>query len=189
MAIICMNFLRPLRTRSARVEKLRRSIMQKKKHRRRLLTRSRKNWTSFIEDSRETISRAEGKLIENAVSCDDGYRVRYADGYVSWSPKETFERAYLPVTSNPNLQTDAPSVSQDMVDRFIHHYRTDTLGDRTTIVHAVLQNGFVIVETSTCVSAENYDKKLGEEICLNKIKDKVWMLLGFLLQTAVNGVR
>lgn len=23
-----------------------------------------------------------------------GYKVRYEDGYISWSPKETFERAY-----------------------------------------------------------------------------------------------
>lgn len=28
----------------------------------------------------------------------DGYRVVYEDGYVSWSPKETFERAYRRVT-------------------------------------------------------------------------------------------
>lgn len=28
----------------------------------------------------------------------DGYRVVYEDGYVSWSPKETFERAYRKVT-------------------------------------------------------------------------------------------
>ncbi len=27
-----------------------------------------------------------------------GYKVRYEDGYVSWSPKETFERAYRKVT-------------------------------------------------------------------------------------------
>ena len=27
-----------------------------------------------------------------------GYKVRYEDGYVSWSPKETFERAYREVT-------------------------------------------------------------------------------------------
>ena len=26
----------------------------------------------------------------------DGYRVRYEDGYVSWSPKEVFEKAYRP---------------------------------------------------------------------------------------------
>ena len=35
---------------------------------------------------------------------------------------------------------------------------------------------------------ENYDEKLGAEICMKKIKDKVWMLLGFLLQTAVSGI-
>ena len=29
---------------------------------------------------------------------------------------------------------------------------------------------------------------MGAEICMEKIKDKVWFLLGFLLQTAVRGV-
>lgn len=28
----------------------------------------------------------------------EGYKVRYEDGYVSWSPKETFERAYRKIT-------------------------------------------------------------------------------------------
>lgn len=28
-----------------------------------------------------------------------GYAVKYPDGYVSWSPKETFEAAYQPVTA------------------------------------------------------------------------------------------
>lgn len=37
--------------------------------------------------------------------------------------------------------------------------------------------------------AENYDETMGEAICMGKVKDKVWMLLGFLLQTAVNGTR
>ena len=27
----------------------------------------------------------------------DGYAVKYADGYTSWSPKEAFESAYLPL--------------------------------------------------------------------------------------------
>ena len=27
----------------------------------------------------------------------DGYRVIYPDGYVSWSPKDTFEKAYRPI--------------------------------------------------------------------------------------------
>ena len=63
------------------------------------------------------------------------------------------------------------------------------MGDKTTVVRAVLRNGFEIVESSACVSAENYDEALGAQICMEHIKDKVWMLLGFLLQTAVHGIK
>ena len=122
-------------------------------------------------------------------SGEEGYRVRYSDGYVSWSPKEVFEKAYLPVSINRNLRTEAPSISQEMVDNFIDHTEVITMGDKNTVVRAVLKNGFEIVESSACVSAENYDEKLGEEICMKHIKNKVWFLLGFLLQTAVHGIK
>ena len=32
--------------------------------------------------------------VKDATACDDGYKVHYPDGYVSWSPKEVFEEAY-----------------------------------------------------------------------------------------------
>ena len=82
-----------------------------------------------------------------------------------------------------------PSISQEMVDDFIRETEVMTMGDKTTVVRAVLRNGFEIVESSACVSEENYDERLGAEICMEKIRDKVWMLLGFLLQTAVHGVK
>ncbi|HIW93022.1 MAG TPA: hypothetical protein H9868_00620 [Candidatus Flavonifractor merdipullorum] len=119
---------------------------------------------------------------------EPGYRVRYQDGYESWSPKDVFERAYLPLHVNPDLKTDSPSVSQKMVDEFITKTEVTTMGVKTTVVRAVLRNGFEIVESSSCVSPENYDEELGAEICLEKIRDKVWFLLGFLLQTAVYGI-
>ena len=125
----------------------------------------------------------------NFAEVEDGYRVRYPDGYESWSPKETFEKAYLPLSTNGDLNTDNPSISAEMVDNFILETWTQTAGDKTTIVRALLRNGFEIVEASSCVSPENYDEAMGREICIKKIKDKVWMLLGFLLQTAVNGVK
>ena len=34
----------------------------------------------------------------NFPGVEDGYRVRYPDGYVSWSPKAVFEEAYRPTT-------------------------------------------------------------------------------------------
>lgn len=125
----------------------------------------------------------------NYPSVEEGYRVRYSDGYESWSPKETFEKVYLPLSLNRDLKTDKPSISAEMVEDFIRKVHTETAGEKTTIVRAVLKNGFEIVESSSCVSPENYDEVMGREICMEKIKDKVWMLLGFLLQTAANGVK
>mgnify|MGYP000469405761 FL=1 len=120
---------------------------------------------------------------------EDGYKVVYPDGYNSWSPADVFERAYLPLSINTRLNTDKPSIAQEMVDDFIAHTEVQTLGDKTTVVRAVLRNGFELVESSSCVSKENYSEELGAQICMKKIKDKVWFLLGFLLQTAVHGVK
>lgn len=33
-----------------------------------------------------------------------GYKVCYPDGYESWSPREVFERAYLPMTPQPEAE-------------------------------------------------------------------------------------
>lgn len=142
----------------------------------------------------EPAYRCEGRIYPKSgpyprsIKLEDGYKVRYPDGYESWSPKEVFEKAYLPLEVNPELKTARPSISQQMVDDFIVETWTQTAGDKTTIVRVLLRNGFEIVESSSCVSAENYDEKIGREICMEKIKDKVWFLLGFLLQTAVNGI-
>lgn len=143
----------------------------------------------------EPALRIDGKvyspdeILPKDTDVEVGYRVRYPDGYESWSPRDVFEAAYMPVLNNPQLKTDAPSVSQQMVDDFILETWTTTLGDKTTVVRAMLRNGFEIVESSACVSAENYDETMGRAICMDKIKDKVWFLLGFLLQTAVHGVK
>lgn len=149
--------------------------------------------TKLIEA--EPAYHMDGKVValaENKVPCgykvERGYKVRYADGYESFSPNEVFERAYLPLEVNGMLKTAAPSISAEMVERFIDHHKTVTMGGKTTVVRAVLKNGFEIVESSSCVSAENYDEKLGEEICMKRIRNKIWELLGFLLQTAVGGV-
>ena len=134
-----------------------------------------------VYDANELITRSM-ELVE------EGYKVRYQDGYESWSPKDVFERAYLELTVNPELRTKKPSISQKMVDDFIVAKEVSTLGDKVTVVRATLRNGFELVESSACVSPENYDEELGAKICMEKIKDKVWFLLGFLLQTGVNGL-
>lgn len=111
-----------------------------------------------------------------------GYRVVYEDGYESWSPKDVFEKAYRKFGSDIN------TVTQEDVDSFIVKTAISTVGDKTTLVIATLANGFVITESSACVDAKNYDQKYGAEICMEKIKDKIWFLLGFLLQSGINGL-
>lgn len=120
---------------------------------------------------------------------EEGYKVRYPDGYESWSPRDVFERAYLPLTPNPELKPDQPSISEEMVNDFIDKVEVQTMGEKTTVVRAVLKNGFEMVSASSCVSPDNYSEEMGKEICLDHIKSEVWRLLGFLLQTAVGGVR
>lgn len=118
----------------------------------------------------------------------EGYKIVYSDGYTSWCPKEVFEKSYLKLDPNSDLKTDV-SISQSMVDSFIKDIKVSTIGDKTTLVTATLVNGFEIHGLSSCVDKENYDEEVGRKICLAKIMDQVWNLLGFLLQSAVGGLK
>ena len=116
-----------------------------------------------------------------------GYKVVYPDGYESWSPKDVFEKAYMKVNDNKNLPSGV-SIGPEMVDDFIASTETITMGETTTVVRCVLRNGFDIVESSSCVDPKNYDEKIGKDICMGSIKNKIWELLGFLLQQAWQGI-
>ena len=107
----------------------------------------------------------------------EGYMVKYSDDYISWSPKEVFEKSYLKVDDNPNLPSGV-SVGQQMVDDFIVDYEVFTKKDKITIV-----------ESSACVDPKNYSEEIGAEICKERIKNQVWNHLGFLLQTAFKGIK
>ena len=54
---------------------------------------------------------------------------------------------------------------------------------KCTIVAVQLANGFVIVESSACVDPKNYNLKTGIEICIDKIKNKLYELEGYKLQS------
>ncbi|USK61330.1 Gp49 family protein [Peribacillus asahii] len=58
-----------------------------------------------------------------------------------------------------------------------------TVLGKCTVVTCQLPNGFIIVESSACVDPANYDEKLGAEICLKRIENKVWELEGYKLQS------
>lgn len=78
----------------------------------------------------------------------------------------------------------APTVTQERIEEIMNNSKVTvaTMFDKCTIVTCLLPNGFVIVESSACVSPENYDEEVGIEICMNRIVDKVWELEGYRLQ-------
>lgn len=60
-----------------------------------------------------------------------------------------------------------------------------TTHEKCTVVSVKLKNGFVITETSACVDKANYDIEKGKEICLRRIKNKLWELEGYCLQKSL----
>lgn len=78
----------------------------------------------------------------------------------------------------------APKVTFEHIQNIVAHSEitVETVFDKCTVVSCKLPNGFVIVESSACVSPENYDKEKGYEICMDKIVDKIWELEGYTLQ-------
>lgn len=66
---------------------------------------------------------------------------------------------------------------QDVIVRTL-----DDFGKPCTYVTVRMKNGFTLRESTTCVDPANYNEEIGKEICLKKIEDKVWFLLGYQLQ-------
>lgn len=112
-----------------------------------------------------------------------GYGVKYPDGYVSWSPKEAFEKAYFPMGLDPT------KVNSDMVKDFVKSSEAiQSFDDKTTLCKTILINDFRIINSSSCVDPKNYDHETGIEICRKRTMDKIWELLGFVVQWGNSGI-
>jgi len=114
----------------------------------------------------------------------EGYKVKYSDNYISWSPKEIFDSSHLKLTD-----PEGTRILQEDVDNFILFSQSSKIGDKTTILHTTLKNDFELLESSACVDPDNFNIEIGTQICLDKIRDRVWGYLGFLLQCAKGGMK
>lgn len=72
---------------------------------------------------------------------------------------------------------DVDANMQDVLVRTVMEF-----GKPTTYVTVRMKNGFTLRESTTCVDPANYDEAVGKAICLKRIEDKVWFLLGYALQ-------
>ena len=62
-----------------------------------------------------------------------------------------------------------------------------TVFGKCTIVAVQLKNGFVLVESSSCVDPINYSEAIGMSICIERIKNRLWELEGYKLQCMIGG--
>ena len=127
------------------------------------------------------------ELVE-AEESGDGYRVYHKDDMEAYCPKDLFNKVYIEVNDNKDLPSGV-SIGPQMVDDFIDKVESMTMGEKTTVTQITLKNGFIITESSSCVDPKNYSMEIGEKINLEHAKNKIWELLGFLLQTAYYGFK
>jgi len=113
-----------------------------------------------------------------------GYAVKYEDGYVSWCPKDAFEKSYLCVGDS-----GVNKINIDTVQLMMGNVQSNQLDEKTTHVKSTALTGFVTHEVSSCVDPANYDQELGTQIATHRIQDKLWGHLGFVLQWALNGIK
>ncbi|WP_313956206.1 Gp49 family protein [Bacillus nitratireducens] len=88
-----------------------------------------------------------------------------------------------PKPSEPQAPVET-KVTVEQVNKIMRQAKVlvSTEFEKCTVVTVKLPNGFTITESSGCVDVANYDVNLGTEICLKKIRNKVWELEGYALQ-------
>ena len=76
------------------------------------------------------------------------------------------------------------TITQEHIDALIRESQVSvkTVFSKCTIVAVQLKNGFVIVESSSCVDPMNYSEAMGTAICMERIKNRLWELEGYKLQ-------
>ena len=81
------------------------------------------------------------------------------------------------------------TVTEEQINKIIENadVKVKSVFGKCTIVTVQLKNGFIITESSACVDPINYDEVVGINICMDKIKNKLWELEGYRLQCMIGG--
>lgn len=75
-------------------------------------------------------------------------------------------------------------ITEAQIDELMNtaEYTAATVYNKMTVVMCKLKNGFCITESSAAVDPANYDPEIGADICLQRIRSKLWELEGYALQ-------
>lgn len=79
---------------------------------------------------------------------------------------------------------DVNAIIMEQIEEIMEHSEIEayTAFDKCAVVSCKLPNGFVIVESSSCVGPYEYDEEYNIDVCLDKIADKIFELEAYRLQ-------
>lgn len=78
---------------------------------------------------------------------------------------------------------NAPRLTPAIIDSKIMNDQFHVFeGSQLTVCCLTLSNGFTVVGESACASPENFNAEIGRKIALEKARDKIWALEGYLLK-------
>ena len=71
---------------------------------------------------------------------------------------------------------------ESILDKIENVTYTNLPSGKSIVCEITMKNGFTVRGESACISIENFDQEIGNEIAYNDALNKVWVLEGYLLQ-------
>lgn len=137
----------------------------------------------FNEGDIVEVTNVNEKMVSFACSnTDTGNHIRIArNGQMDI---DTCNQYFMKLEEEKEEMVTAPTITEEDIAEIMENseFEICTVFDKCTVVSCKLPNGFVITESSACVSPENYSEDIGAEICFDKIASKIWELEGYRLQ-------
>ena len=83
---------------------------------------------------------------------------------------------------------NAPRLTpEDIKKKIVDVTYTNLPSGKSVICEIILENGFSVRGESSCVSKDNFDQEIGNEIAYDNALEKIWQIEGYLLQEKVYG--
>ena len=146
------------------------------------------------------------QIPENEDPSEQGYLVEYVDGgkpnderhtgYISWSPRDVFEKSYHQSQTPQELQEKAvaPRVTKDQIDALMDRVVVHTTTCMTPVPHVLaiawLDDKFYLgTAISKSVNPENFNEEIGIQYSTKDVleiaENKLWELEGYRLFASV----
>ena len=117
---------------------------------------------------------------------DEGYLVEYPDsdsnvdgfeGYISWSPKDVFERSYF-----ENTEPKPNTVKIEAIeDQIVNETYTVLPSGKVTVCELILRNGYSVTGTAAVVDIRNFDLEIGKQISRERAISSLYPTFAYLL--------